>query len=242
MREPSHLQMPVHWLPLLDAGIWFARLSPALRDALMAAAHVRQLAAGRALFRRGDAPCGLYAVLEGAVRISGIGGGSDDGREVLLTLLEPPHWFGEISLFDGEPRTHDAVAEGPTRLLHVPQHALAHLLAAEPGHWREFGLLMSHKLRLAFVALEEAASLPVAQRLARRLVMMAEGYGVRRDARQGTHRRSIAVSQEQLSMMLAVSRQTVNQNLKELESRGVLRLNRGGLEIVDLAALQQLAA
>ena len=49
------------------------------------------------------------------------------------------------------------------------------------------------------------------------------------------------MSQEQLSMMVAVSRQTVNQNLKDLESRGVLRLNRGGLEILDLAALQLLA-
>ncbi len=241
MREPSSLQDPVHWLPLLDAGVWFARLSPGLRGALVAASRVRQLAAGEALFRRGDAPCGLYAVLEGAVRISGMGGGSDDGREVLLTLLEPPHWFGEISLFDGAPRTHDAMAEGGARLLHVPQAALAGLLEAHPAHWREFGLLMSHKLRLAFVALEEAASLPLAQRLARRLVMMAEGYGVRRDTGQGAHRRSIAVSQEQLSMMLAVSRQTVNQNLKDLESRGVLRLNRGGLEILDLAALQLLA-
>ena len=71
--------------------------------------------------------------------------------------------------------------------------------------------------------------------------MMAEGYGVRRDAQQGAHRRSLAVSQEQMSMMLAVSRQTINQNLKELEARGVLRLNRGGLEIADMAALQRLA-
>jgi len=232
---------PRHWLALLEAGVWFARTSPALREALMASARVRTLAAGQPLFRRGDAPCGLYAVLEGAVRISGTGGSSEDSREVLLTLLEAPHWFGEVSLFDGEPRTHDAVAEGAARLLHVPQSALAQLLAREPAHWREFGLLMSHKLRLAFVALEEAASLPVAQRLARRLVMMAEGYGARRDAQQGTHRRSLLVSQEQLSMMLAVSRQTINQNLKELEALGVLRLSRGGLEIADLAALQRLA-
>ena len=156
------LAEPRHWLALLQAGVWFAQLSPPLRDALMDAARVRQLAAGEALFRRGDAPCGLYAVLEGAVRISGTGGSSDDSREVLLTLLEPPHWFGEVSLFDGQPRTHDAVAEGATRLLQVPQPALMQLLQREPAHWREFGLLMSHKLRLAFVALEEAASLPVA--------------------------------------------------------------------------------
>ena len=42
----------------------------------------------------------------------------------------------------------------------------------------------------------------VAQRLARRLVLMAEGYGTRRDTSQGMHRRSVAVSQEQLALML----------------------------------------
>ncbi|MGE0496372.1 MAG: Crp/Fnr family transcriptional regulator [Ramlibacter sp.] len=242
--RPEHLLASTetrHWVPLLDSGAWFAGLSPSLREALLAPARVRRLAPGQALFRRGDAPCGLYAVLEGAIRISGIGGPGEDSREVLLTLLEPPHWFGEVSLFDGEPRTHDAVAEGAAAVLQVPQPALAQLLAQQPAHWRELGLLMSHKLRLAFVALEEAASLPVAQRLARRLVLMAGGYGVRRDAPQGVSRRAIAVSQEQLSMMLAVSRQTVNQVLKDLEARGVVRLGRGELEILDLPALRRLA-
>lgn len=234
-------QEPGHWLSLLDRGLWFAGLSAPLREALLARARVRGLLAGQALFRRGDAPCGLYAVLEGAVRISGTGGTGEDSREVLLTLLEPPTWFGEVSLFDGEPRTHDALAEGPALLLQVPQLALVELLRAHPAYWRELGLLMSHKLRLAFVALEEAASLPVAQRLARRLLLMTEGYGVRRDAAQGMHLRAIHVSQEQLALMLAASRQTINQNLKELEARGVLRLSRGGVEVLDLAALRSLS-
>ncbi|MBX3652701.1 MAG: Crp/Fnr family transcriptional regulator [Ramlibacter sp.] len=237
--DPSSSALqPRHWLARLQGGVWFAGLSSSLRESLLEPARVRRLAPGQALFRRGDAPCGLYAVLEGAIRVSGMGGHEDDSREVLLTLLEPPHWFGEVSLFDGEPRTHDAVAEGHAMVLQVPQAALAQLLDREPVHWRELGVLMSHKLRLAFVALEEAASLPVAQRLARRLALMAEGYG---DGAPGMSRRTIMVSQEQLSMMLAVSRQTVNQVLKDLAARGVVQPGRGGLEILDLPALRRLA-
>jgi CRP-like cAMP-binding protein len=41
--------------------------------------------------------------------------------------------------------------------------------------------------------------------------------------------------------MLALSRQTVNQLLRQLESNGVVRLGRGGIEILDLAQLQILA-
>jgi CRP/FNR family cyclic AMP-dependent transcriptional regulator len=131
---------------------------------------------------------------------------------------------------------------GPaTRLLHVRHAALLAALSAQPGHWRELGLLMAQKLRLVFVELEEAATLPVAQRLARRLMLMAGGYGLRREGAPGMHRRSMAVSQEQLARMLSVTRQTINQNLKELESRGVLRLTRGGLEILDLPGLRALA-
>ena len=46
---------------------------------------------------------------------------------------------------------------------------------------------------------------------------------------------------EDVARHAGVSRQTINQNLKELEVMGVLRLNRGGLEITDLPALQRLA-
>ena len=160
----------------------------------------------------------------------------------VVTLLEPPHWFGEVALFDGRPRTHDAHAGPATRLLHIPQEKLLTRLSAEPVHWRELGLLMAEKLRLVFVELEEAATLPVAQRLARRLVQMAGGFGVRGERAAALHRRSIVVSQEQLARMLSVTRQTVNQNLKGLEGQNVLRLTRGGLEILDWVRLQAVAA
>ncbi|UUY09308.1 Crp/Fnr family transcriptional regulator [Pseudomonas sp. J452] len=216
----------------LLAGHWFSHLPAALQQALLDQASERQLGAGQRLFRRGDPPCGLYAVLDGAIRVGAV---NRDGKEALLTLVEPPYWFGEISLFDGQPRTHDAYAEGPTRLLQVPQSALLALLEQQPHYWREFALLMSQKLRLAFIALEEMSLLPAAPRLARRLLLITEGYG------ETGPRRVIHLAQEQLALMLALSRQTTNQILKELEARGALRLNYGEIEILDLECLRQVA-
>jgi CRP/FNR family transcriptional regulator, cyclic AMP receptor protein len=216
----------------LLAGHWFSHLPTALQQALLDQACERQLSGGQRLFRRGDPPCGLYAVLDGAIRVGAV---NRDGKEALLTLVEPPYWFGEISLFDGQPRTHDAYAEGPTRLLQVPQSALLALLEQQPHYWREFALLMSQKLRLAFIALEEMSLLPAAPRLARRLLLITEGYG------ETGPRRVIHLAQEQLALMLALSRQTTNQILKELEARGALRLNYGEIEILDLECLRQVA-
>ncbi len=216
----------------LNAGHWFSHLPEPLQHDLLSQASVRQLSAGQPLFRRGDPSCGLYAVLDGAIRVGAV---SRNGKEALLTLVEPPYWFGEISLFDGQPRTHDAYAEGPTRLLQVPQTALLDLLERQPHYWREFALLMSQKLRLAFIALEEMSLLPAAPRLARRLLLITEGYG------ETGPRRVIHLAQEQLALMLALSRQTTNQILKELEARGALRLTYGEIEILDLDCLRQVA-
>jgi len=214
-------------------GQWFATLPPALQQALLTQGRRLSLEPGQRLFSRGDAPSGVYAVLSGAMRIGSV---AADGKEALLVLVEAPHWFGEIALLDGQPRTHDAVAEGASTLLHVPQAGLLNLLDAHPAYWRDVALLMAHKVRLVFTALEEISLLPAAQRLARRLLLIAEDYG----ETQGP-RRLIHLSQEQLAAMLAMSRQTANGVLKELQARGIVRLTYGEIEILDLQALRKAA-
>ncbi len=228
-------------LATLAAGRWFAGLPAELAQALTAMAHVRTLQQGQALFLRGDPPCGLYAVVRGAIDISGVGGSGPQPRAALLTRLEPPAWFGEIAVFDHAPRTHDAhAAEAGTAVLQVPHAPLRAWLQDHPAHWHALGLLLADKLRTAFVALEELALLPAPQRLARRLVLMAEGYG--QWAGEGRSRRLLALSQEQLALMLALSRQTTNQLLRDLQSRGLLRMHRGGIEILDLPGLRAACA
>jgi CRP/FNR family cyclic AMP-dependent transcriptional regulator len=196
---------------------------------------MRKLAPDERIFARGDPPSGLFAVLEGNVRVTAT---APSGKEALLTLVEPPAWFGEIAVFDGLARTHDAIAEGEATVLQVPQAALDSILTAEPGYWRDIALLMTHKLRLMFTVMEETAVLPIAVRLARRLLQMAEGYGEWHDRQS----RVVVVKQEQLAAMLSTSRQTANQLLKRLEASGVIRLTYGEIEILDHAALRRAAS
>lgn len=188
---------------------------------------------GHRLFAKGDPPDGLYGVADGSVRITTL---ALNGKEALLAIIEAPQWFGEIALFDGQARTHDAWGEMPSNLLHVPQQALHELLAVQPHYWHHFGLLLAQKLRLTFCALEEAALLPAAQRIAKRLVTIAHGYGHGGD----TTRREIRVPQEQLGLMLSLSRQTTNQVLKQIQATGAIRLVRGGIQILELERLKLL--
>jgi CRP/FNR family cyclic AMP-dependent transcriptional regulator len=220
---------------LLRSGRWFRSIPIELQNGLLDAAQVIQLEPGKLLFSRGDPPCGLYAVVDGAMRVSGFTG---TGKEALLSLIEPPTWFGEVSVFDGLPRTHDAVAERETLLIHVPPQPLDRLLDRDWRLWRELGRLLANKTRLAFLMIEDVALASPAVRLARRLVLMTEGYGEWYDRT----RRVLSVRQEQLALMLNVSRQTANQLLKELEGKGVVRLAYGEIEIVDVDGLRATAA
>ncbi|PQA79442.1 Crp/Fnr family transcriptional regulator [Rhodoferax sp. TS-BS-61-7] len=224
------------YLPVLNSGRWFTQLPAEFAQALLQIAKLRTLQTGDALFLRDSAPCGLYALVSGAIRISGQSGQRNDAREALLVVLTPPQWFGEISVFDGSVRTHHAHAAEPSTVLQVPHEELLAWLQAHPAHWRDLAVLMADKLRMAFVSMEEQTVLSAPLRLARRLVGMAQGYGQRAD--DGSTRRVLAITQEELALMIGVSRQTTNQILNALKAQHIVRIQRGELEILDLPALR----
>ena len=208
----------------LGSDDWFSACDPALRSQLLHLARMRHLTHGESLFARGGEADGLCCVVAGALRIGAL---DAEGDSALLAYLEPYQWFGEISLIDGRPRTHDAVADGPTQVLVVPREALLVWLDVHPAMWRELARLACRKLRVLFVAVEELAQLPLEERVWRRLQLVARGYGSR-DA----PRRRIRLSQEVLAQMLGVSRQSINKALKALEAGGRLRLHYGEIELL----------
>jgi CRP/FNR family transcriptional regulator, cyclic AMP receptor protein len=236
-RHKSVADLPAALRPYADAilnSLWFRSLPDTMRIRLLEVANVRRLEAGQRLFAKGESPDGLYCVVEGALRVTTT---REDGAETMLVVLLPPRWFGEVSLCDGGPRTHDVWADAPSTLLHMPEAAVRPLLDADPRHWRAIGVLIAQKLRTAFDAIEDSALLSTSARLARHLLAISDGFGDHADPTT----RTVRVPQEQLAAMLSLSRQTVNQLLKQLAAQGAVRPTRGGTEIVDVALLRRLA-
>lgn len=219
------------YLPVLEQGKWFHGLSQSLKQSLLDMAVLRRYDPGEVLFARGDARTGLYAVVDGTFRIAGL---NNQGKEAILSFIEAPNWIGEIAVFDGESRTHDAFSVGSSAVLHCSQSDLDKLLAANPEYWRDFGLLIAHKLRLTFRLVEDLALLPAPVRLTRRLILMAEGYG----EVEGEAKKTISVPQEQLGAMLSISRQTTNQILKDLADKALIKIAYGEIEILDMDGLR----
>lgn len=211
---------------------WFAGLPPAERELMLAKAELQRLRPGQQLFRQGDAPQALYALVQGTLKMSKQ---RDDGKEAILVVLEAGTWFGEISLTDGQPRSHDATALGPAQVLALPRAAFDELMTRAPFA-SAIATLLAGRLRLLYGIVDDATLRSTRARVARRLLLLARG-----DATMATSARlRVPVSQEALAMMLGIARQTVSRELKLLVELGALRLGYAHIEILSERLLQEL--
>ena len=153
---PHSEPVPAALRAALASDDWFAACPAALQDVLLRLGRMHPLAHGQSLFSRGGQADGLCCVTAGGLHIGAL---DAEGQPAELAYLEPYQWFGEIALIDGLPRTHDAVAEGGTRVLVVPRDPLVDWLDRHPAQWRELARLACRKLRVAFAVLEELAML-----------------------------------------------------------------------------------
>jgi CRP/FNR family transcriptional regulator, cyclic AMP receptor protein len=219
----------------IEAGSWFSTLSPALRQAILARALVRRLTDGALMTSRGAPAEEWCGVAKGAVRVSSV---SLSGKQITLTYVEPGVWFGDISLFDGLPRTHDANAHGETTLLVVRKPDFKQLLSLHTELYEALLRLNCRRLRLMFDVVEDLNTRPLASRLAKQVLLLARSYGI---AQGEEIRIGLALAQEDLAQLLGASRQRVNQELKGFERDGAVRIEPTRLVVLSKDKLLAIA-
>jgi CRP-like cAMP-binding protein len=219
----------------IEAGSWFSKLSLPLREAILERASVRRLTDGALLSTRGSVPDEWCGVALGSVRISSV---SLSGKQITLTYVEPGLWFGDISLFDGLPRTHDANAHGATTLLVVRKPDFTEILERHVELYEALLRLNCRRLRLMFDVVEDLNTRPLAARLAKQILLLARSYGVP----QGEEIRiGLQLAQEDLAQLLGASRQRVNQELKGFERDGAVRIEPTRLVVLSKEKLLAIA-
>lgn len=217
----SHLDL----MSDLSAHPWFGSLPLRDRKVMLNAAELLRLRPGEMLFRQGDAPGGFYALLSGTLKMSTL---SEDGKEAILVVLESGTWFGEISLIDHQPRTHDATALGEAELLVLPNNVFQTLMQ-RTAFSQAIARMLAGRIRLLYGIVEDATLRSTRGRIARRLLLLAHG-----DASLSSNARPrVPVSQEALAMMLGITRQTLSKELKLLVQQGVISLGYRSIEIIS---------
>ena len=225
-------------LPRMSANPWFGALPLRERRAMLGAAELLRLRPGEMLFRQGDrVPPGkgaFYGLVAGSFKISSL---REDGKEAILAVLEAGNWFGEISLIDLQPRTHDATAVGEAEVLALPRAAFDELMRRH-SFSQAICRMLAARTRSLYGMVEDATLRSTRARVARRLLLLARG-----DATQAADTRAVVpVSQEALAMMLGITRQTLSKELKVLAAHGAITLGYGRIDIELPALLERLGA
>ncbi|WP_353234356.1 Crp/Fnr family transcriptional regulator [Diaphorobacter ruginosibacter] len=222
----------------INGGRWFSSLSPSLRHDILRCAYVKRFRDGGLICARGDPPDEWIACARGAVRVSST---SISGKQITLTYVEPGIWFGDVAMFDGDRRTHDAYAHGDSTILCVARADFKKILSQHAELYDALLQLQSRRIRQLFGLVEDLNTLPLRSRLAKQLLHLARSYGVPSLADGDEIRIGLQLAQEELAQLLGASRQRVNQELKAMEREEAIRIEAGGLVIRDRSTLMRIA-
>ncbi len=222
----------------INAGRWFSTLSPSLRHDILRCAYVKRFRDGELIAARGDTPEEWMACARGAVRVSST---SVTGKQITLTYIEPGLWFGDVSIFDGDSRTHDVYAHDDTTLLCVARADFQKILTQHVEFYQAMLRLNARRIRQLYGLVEDLNTLPLRARLAKQLLHLARSYGVASLANDGEIRIGLHLAQEELAQLLGASRQRVNQELKGMEREGLIRIEAGGLVVRQREGLMRLS-
>ena len=221
----------------INAGRWFGSLSPSLRHDILRCAYVKRYRDGELISARGDPPEDWIACARGAVRVSST---SISGKQVTLTYVEPGIWFGDVSIFDGDRRTHDAYAHGECTILCVAKADFKKILASHVELYEALLRLHARRIRQLYGLVEDLNTLPLRARLAKQLLHLVRSYGVPSLSDASEIRISLHLAQEELAQLLGASRQRVNQELKSMERESSIRIEPAGLIIRNRDALMRI--
>lgn len=217
---------------------WLSDLPEEILQSAFACASVRTYNDGALIHARGAEADGFYTIASGAVRFTRA---TADGHASIIAVLDAPNCFGEISLFDGLPRSHDAHAAGQTVLLFHSRTDFRKLLASHPQIGERFLRVLSMRLRATFDMVEEAAVAPLSQRLARRLLELAHIKPSALNADVDARGRDVPLTQEDLGHLLGKSRQSISKILHGWEQKGLIQTKYGRISIKQPQALSALA-
>jgi CRP-like cAMP-binding protein len=215
---------------LLAASLWTRTLTPAQRERVEAETFARDVPAGAHVCRRGEPVDHWIGIVDGLVKMSSV---SSEGKTTTFLGVARGGWFGEGSLLKDRTRKYDIVALRATRLAFMPKSTFDWLLDTDIAFNRFLLAQLNERLAQFIAMVETQRLLEPDARVARSLASLFNPVLYPEMGPQ------VQISQEEIGYLAGVSRQRVNQALQVLEARGLIRIEYGGLRVLDLEGLRQ---
>jgi CRP/FNR family transcriptional regulator len=211
---------------------FFAVLPPDELKALATHCVVRRLARDEMLFAEGDICDGLYVVQDGALKLFKM---ADTGREQVLVIERAGSTVGELPLFDGGTFPVAATAIEDSTLLYLPKREFLDLCRHNSAVSFAVIRTLAWRFRYLTSLVEELSLKEVSHRLARFLRDRAMKSGVR--TRRGIEFPLEETNQE-IGAEIGTVRDLVSRNLRRFVDRGIIRLERRKVIVLDMAELE----
>jgi CRP/FNR family transcriptional regulator, cyclic AMP receptor protein len=183
---------------------------------------------GQMVFWQDDPGEAMFVLLEGSVKLLVC---SRDGELIELHRHSAPAVFGELALLDGGPRSASAEAVERSLLLVLTRPEVLRLLRSDDQLAEALLRILGAMVRRTTRQISDLAFLSLQGRVAAKLLDLTEPGQAR------TRR----ITQVELATMVGGARQTVNQALRSLETRGFIRPDGRTFEILDRDQLRRLA-
>ncbi len=216
----------------LEGIPWLPALTPAERRRAEAALVVGDAEVGDLVCRVGRSPTYWFGVVEGLLKMSN---DNADGGSVTYTGVPPGGWFGEGTVMKREPYRYNIQALRRSVVAGLPIESFHWLLDHSIGFNRFVMNQLNERLGQFIAALEiDRLNNPDA-RVARNLVslfnpVLYPGVG-----------EVLRITQQELAYLVGLSRQRVNEALNMLAAQGLIRVEYGGLRVLDLPGLRATA-
>lgn len=194
----------------------FSGLTDSQLEALAEVAVIQRYNKGNLILMAEDEGNVLFVINKGKVKVSIL---SEDGREVILSILDDNDFFGEMALLDGKPRSATVTAIEETEALLLHRADFLDLLEKIPQIAAKLLEELTGRLRKADKKIESLALSKVTGRVANTLLQLAEEFGM--EVSEGIMVRNRPTHQ-QLANMAGTTRETVSRVMKRLEKNGYI--------------------
>ncbi|MBN8757529.1 MULTISPECIES: Crp/Fnr family transcriptional regulator [Variovorax] len=209
--------------------VWAYTLSDDEAAALLPQLRFVELAAGQAIWHRGDAAEHWVGMGRGSMKLCTT---SASGKPVTF-MGQAFSWVGEVELIRDQPRLCDAVALSDAVIIKMPKAAFFHLLETNPAFNRFVMLLLSERVTQSMALTLSDRTLDPVAKVAQSLASLFSPSAFPPRSLE------LQVSQAELAIYCNMSRPRLNAALRQLEAEGLLEL---GYQIVTLKQLDALRA
>jgi CRP/FNR family cyclic AMP-dependent transcriptional regulator len=168
----------------------------------------------------------VYVIVTGSVKVHAV---RPDGTEVVLAVLGAGEILGEMSAADSLGRSASVVTLEETDLLWMDRRTFRASVDSSTILARNFGEILSKRVRLANARLISLASLDVPGRVASELLSLAREYG--QVTPEGV-RIPMRLTQANLAALVGASRVSVNQALGQFRKRDLISIGKDGRVIL----------